>query len=122
MRKACSAGPQTLRLGCASPGACATRDSGSQYQAKIAFSTQSPAAMSPGPWVPSRLAKVPRMGPTTTPADVAAESQPSARARSEGRTVSATYAWATPVVPPPAPWTKRDRNSSQSVSAKPNTV
>src|SRR6266480_4906148 len=51
-------------------------------------------------------------GPMTTPALVAAEIHPSALARSPGAIVSATYACATPVVPPPNPWTIREATSS----------
>ena len=58
----------------------------------------------------------------TTPRLVAADNHPSAFARSCGAIVSATYACATPVVPPPRPWTKRDTNSSQSDPASPNTT
>src|SRR5579862_2444798 len=46
-----------------------------------------------------------------TPALVAAETQPSARARLFGSVESATYAWTTPTVPPPAPWTIREMKS-----------
>ena len=67
-------------------------------------------------------AKEPITGPIMMPADVAAESHPRARARSSGRTVSATYAWATPVVPPPAPWMMREANSSHTLVASPKTV
>jgi hypothetical protein len=40
-------------------------------------------------------------------------------ARSAGAIVSATYACATPVVPPPRPWTKRDANNIHKLVAKP---
>ena len=77
------------------------------------------AATRPGADAPPRAAKDPRTGPITTPRLVAAESHPSALARSCGAIVSATYACATPVVPPPNPWTKRDTNKSHSDPAKP---
>src|SRR5207247_9032468 len=59
------------------------------------------------------------IGPMTTPALVAADSHPRAFARSAGAMVSATYACATPVAPPPAPWTARDANRSHSPFANP---
>ena len=77
--------------------------------------------MAPGAAWPKWAADDPIAGPTITPAEVAAESQPRARARSPGAMVSATYAWATPVVPPPAPCTTRERKSSHTLSANPNT-
>src|SRR5690349_16591232 len=77
------------------------------------------AAASPGPLRPQWLAIGPSAGPSATPAFVAADSQPRALARSSGPTESATYAWITLTVPPPAPCTRRDRNSSQSDVAKP---
>ena len=49
-----------------------------------------------------------------TPALVAAVSQPRARVRWSGSTESETYAWITPVVPPPIPCTKRDTKRSAS--------
>jgi hypothetical protein len=57
-----------------------------------------------------------------TPAEVAAESQPSARARLPGSTESVMYACATPVVPPPAPWITRESSRSHTVFARPNTT
>ena len=79
------------------------RDSGNHLQAKTTLVRQSAAAINPGSAWPKLAAEEPMSGPTMTPADVAAESHPSARARSAGATVSATYACATPVVPPILP-------------------
>ena len=77
------------------------------------------AATSPGAWRPKLKAAEPMKGPITTPALVAADSQPSALARSLGSIVSATYACATPVVPPPNPCTMREANSIHKLVAKP---
>src|SRR5689334_19922881 len=96
-----------------------TRDSGSHRHAKMTFRTHKPAATRPGAVAPQRAAIDPSPGPTITPALVAADHQPNALARSWGAIVSATYAWATPVVPPPSPWTKRDAKSNHSELANP---
>src|SRR5436309_11666668 len=95
------------------------RDSGSHFQANITLTPHNPAATRPGAISPQRAANEPSAGPTMTPKLVAADSHPSALARSCGAIVSATYACATPVVPPPSPWTKRDTNSSHSEPANP---
>ena len=68
------------------------RDSASHFQANATFTKQSPAATSPGAAGPKVKAKEAMAGPRMTPAAVADESQPRARARSLGSTVSATYA------------------------------
>jgi hypothetical protein len=39
--------------------------------------------------------------------------------RSAGVDASATYAWTTPMVPPPSPWTIREISSAMTESAKP---
>src|ERR1051325_8836388 len=96
-----------------------TRDSGSHRQANTTLMTQRAAATSPGAVSPPRAANEPTAGPTITPALGAAESQPRALARSWGGMVSATYACATPVVPPPSPCTNRDTNNCHSDPAKP---
>jgi hypothetical protein len=83
------------------------------------LSTQSAAANRPGASRPHWLEREPSTGPIATPAFVAAESQPSAFARSSGAVASATYAWMTLTVPPPAPCTSREMNSSASECAKP---
>src|SRR5206468_5376040 len=101
------------------PSGSTTRDSGNQRQAKITLKAHRPAATRPGTVSPQRAVSDASPGPTMTPALVAADSQPSALARSCGSMVSATYAWATPVVPPPRPCTKRDANSSQRALANP---
>src|SRR5690349_20799959 len=80
-----------------------TRDSGSHFHAKTRLHRQNVAATRPGADSPKFAANDPIAGPITTPRLVAAESHPSALARSWGAIVSATYAWATPVVPPPSP-------------------
>ena len=54
------------------------------------FTTQSAAANRPGPLAPHVCESDPRSGPIATPAFVAAESQPSALARSSGAVLSAT--------------------------------
>src|SRR5881628_976470 len=99
-----------------------TRDSGSHFQANPTLHKHRAAATRPGAACPARAAKEPKTGPITTPRLVAADSQPKALARSWGAIVSATYAWATPVVPPPRPWMKRDTNSNQRVVANPKTA
>src|SRR5256885_7574947 len=99
-----------------------TRDSGSHFQANAMLHRHRAAATRPGAACPARAAKEPTTGPITTPRLVAADSQPKALARSCGAIVSATYAWATPVVPPPRPWMKRDTNSNQSDAANPKTA
>src|SRR5712691_6254159 len=99
-----------------------TRDSGSHFQANATLHRHSAAATRPGADWPARAANEPTTGPMTTPRLVAAESQPRALARSCGAIVSATYACATPVVPPPRPWMKRDTNSNQSDPANPKTT
>src|SRR5918995_1638082 len=108
-RNAVHAGCQIGLRGLVGPAAGSLRDSGSHLHAKKMLIRQRVAATSPGAAWPKCAEKEPIAGPTMTPADVAAESQPSARARLAGSTVSATYAWATPVVPPPAPCTTRER-------------
>ena len=77
---ACQTG---FRAGGVAP-ACAGRDSGSHLQAKTTFTRQSAAATKPGAARPQWAANEPIAGPSITPAEVAAESQPSARARSPG--------------------------------------
>src|ERR1041385_927994 len=97
-----------------------TRDSGSQRHANAMLSSTSAAAARPGPRGPhTRWVTDPNTAPMLTPRLVAADSQPSALARCAGAIVSATYAWATPVVPPPKPWTKRETKSSHSDPASP---
>src|ERR1700688_1764430 len=79
-----------------------TRDSGSQRHANAMLSSTNVAAASPGPRGPHTLCVTdPNIAPILTPRLVAADSQPSALARWAGAIVSATYAWATPVVAPP---------------------
>ena len=109
---------------CCPLGVCVwwMRDSGSQRHAKTTQSSMSPAATSPGTSVPKLRATEPMTGPISTPALVAAEIQPNAFARSAGAMVSATYACATPVVPPPRPWTIRDANNIQRLLANPKTT
>src|SRR5687768_7923169 len=77
--------------------------------------------MSPGYWAPKRALNELMIGPIAIPALVAADSHPSALARSLDFTVSVTYACATPVVPPPAPCTTRERRSAQIFDAKAKT-
>src|ERR1041385_4848762 len=96
--------------------------SGSQSQAKRRFTRQMAAAINPGYACPRCEAPEEMIGPIAIPAPVAAESQPRAWARSLGFTVSVTYAWATPVVPPPAPWMIRERKRSQRCPAKAKTT
>jgi len=96
-------------------------DSGSQRHAYHTLPRQSVAAMSPGAAIPRFVAREPMAGPIITPALVAADSQPNALARSLGSMASPTYACATPVVPPPAPCTRRDNTSIHGVTAKANT-
>src|SRR6185437_16976279 len=98
--------PGTLRTSC---------DSVRSRHAKAMFSTHSTAASNPGACDPHLVVSEPKSGPSTTPRLVAAESHPSPLARFFGSTLSATYAWITPVVPPPAPCTSRDTSSSQYV-------
>src|SRR5512147_1443395 len=86
------------------------------------LSTHSPAAMSPGPAEPRYVATDPNAGPIITPTFVAADSQPSPFARFLGSTASATYAWITPVVPPPAPWMARERRSIHTEVENANTM
>ncbi|MDZ7592507.1 MAG: hypothetical protein U5L05_17900 [Rubrivivax sp.] len=74
----------------------------------------SSAASRPGAACPHPAAAEPITGPIATPALVAAESQPSVFARSLGSVASATYAWITPTVPPPAPCTRREKKISSS--------
>src|SRR5207253_7577789 len=73
-----------------------TRDSGSHFQANATLHRHSAAATRPGADWPARAANEPTTGPMTTPRLVAADSHPSALARSCGAIVSATYACATP--------------------------
>ena len=114
-RNAIHAGCQIGFLAFAGSALGSLCDSGSHFQAKNTLTRHSAAAIIPGAACPKCAANDPIAGPTMTPAEVAAESQPSARARSAGSTVSATYAWATPVVPPPAPCTTRERKSSHTL-------
>src|SRR5690606_29464375 len=86
------------------------------------FTVQSSAANRPGAGRPSCIVVEPSTGPMVTPRLVAADSQPNARARSCGFVASATYAWITPTVPPPAPWITRDRSNSHTESANANTT
>src|SRR5689334_8954968 len=88
---------------CSVPGDGWRRDSASQRQAKKTLTAPGSAAIRPGAAGPNLWARDPILGPIITASAVAAESQPSASARRFGWTVSLTYAWATPVVPPPAP-------------------
>src|SRR5689334_22035428 len=97
-------------------------DSGSHFQANTTLQTQREAARIPGAVWPQREAKDPITGPNIVPRFVAAEIHPSDRARSPAGTVSAMYACVTPVVPPPAPCTNRERNNSQTEFANPKTV
>src|SRR5665213_491942 len=102
--------------------ALASCDSGRYLSAKRMFSAHSMAATSPGQCGPILCENDASAGPIATPAFVADDSQPSPRARCCGATLSATYAWITPVVPPPAPWMTRDTSSSQYESAYANTA
>jgi hypothetical protein len=77
------------------------------------FTMHSAAAISPGISRPTVNASEPSAGPIATPALVAAEIQPRLFARCSGSVASATYAWITPVVPPPAPCTTLERRRSQ---------
>ncbi len=89
--------------------------------AKTRFSRHSAAATNPGAmWPPIRNAHDPMAGPIMKAAPEAAESQPSTCARRSGAVVSATYAWATAIVPPEAPCTRREMNSTVTVVASPN--
>src|SRR3954453_20139378 len=106
-------------LSCAS---LISRDSRRNLQAKKILMTQSEAAARPGPREPNLSAADPSAGPIATPTLVAADNQPSALALLSGSTESATYAWITPTVPPPAPCTSRDNNSSQIVCANGKTT
>ncbi len=98
---------------------CVTRDSGNHFHAKKTLTSTSAAATMPGTAVPKAYAIEPMNGPMTTPALVAAEIHPSALARSAGAIVSATYACATPVVPPPNPCTMREANNIHRLVASP---
>src|SRR5512134_1632196 len=64
------------------------RDSWSQRQANATLMTQSPAAIRPGAAWLQWVAEDPTTGPSMTPSELEAESQPRARARSAGRMVS----------------------------------
>ena len=99
------------------------------------FTAAISAAASPGPrnlssgstakacaLTPKPSTQIPMAGPIATPALVAAETHPSDLARSSGFVASATYAWTTPTVPPPAPCTRRQRSSSSSECAKAKTT
>ena len=99
-----------------------SRDSRRNLQAKKMLIPHNAAAVSPGPRDPRRNAADPSAGPIATPTLVAAESQPRALARLAGSTESATYAWMTPTVPPPAPCTSRESSSSQIELANANTT
>src|SRR6058998_1173076 len=76
----------------------AQRDSGSHFHANATLTSTRAAANTPGAASPNRCMNDPIAGPTMTPALVAADSQPSALARSAGTILSATYACRTPVV------------------------
>src|SRR6266702_715940 len=67
--------------GSARSGGCFCFDSGSRLHANTTLVTHSAAATSPGAARPQCAAEEPIAGPTITPAEVAAESQPRARAR-----------------------------------------
>ena len=97
------------------------RDSGSHFHAKIALMKHRQAASIPGHCCPQYVANDPITGPSIVPTFVPAESHPNDRARSAGGTVSLTYAWRTPVVPPPSPWTILHRNKRPMAFANPNT-
>ena len=103
-------------------GAPGLRDSTSQRHANAMLTRQSAAAISPGTSCPKWVANDPMTGPSMTPSALAAESQPSALARSDALMVSPTYACTTPVVPPPAPWMSRERKRSQSVPENAKTM
>src|SRR3989304_1623460 len=63
-------------------------DSGRSFQAHTRFTKQRPAARRPGVWGPRSHTADPTTGPIMTPVLVAAESPPSAFARSFGSTES----------------------------------
>src|SRR3989304_9681875 len=63
-------------------------DSGRSFQAQTRFTKQRPAARRPGVWGPRSHTAEPTTGPLLPPVLVAAESQPSALARSFGSTES----------------------------------
>src|SRR5262245_3538707 len=80
-----------------------SRDSRRKRQANPATRTQRTAEATPGALrPPSEMSSDPRAGPTTAPKLVTAESQPRDLVRSSGLLASATYAWTTPMVPPPS--------------------
>src|SRR3989304_593702 len=93
-------------LACAAAASC---DSLRKYHANPMFTAALPApgtwgggaAGGPGPRPPTPCTQEPITGPIATPAFVAAESQPSAFARSFGLVASAPYACTTPTGPPP---------------------
>src|SRR6185437_14982506 len=91
-------------FGFARSAAETTRDSTRNLAANSTLSMQRTAATKPGAWLLKPCDHEPMAGPNTTPALVAAESQPNPLARFRGSTLSVTYAWITAVVPPPAPW------------------
>src|SRR5512141_3234634 len=71
--------------------ACAlSRDSWRNFHANTMLMRHKLAAASPGPLRPASRAREPSGGPSATPTLVAAESQPSARARLLGSVASAT--------------------------------
>src|SRR5690349_11929290 len=110
--------------GPAGPSGCErfrVRAAVSDVHANNTLTTTSTAVSSPGPRAPPSLwVKEPSTAPMLTPRLVAADNQPNARARCAGGMVSATYACATPVVPPPNPCTMRHTNNNQRVLANPN--
>src|SRR3954471_17529183 len=70
--------------------ACAQRDSGSHFHANATLMSTRMLANDPGAASPNRCVNEPIDGPMITPALVAADSHPSALARSLGTIVSAT--------------------------------
>src|SRR6185312_13402077 len=120
----CSTAVEVLLLGLrrARSAADTERDSARNRAANRTFSAHRTAATRPGAWSLKPCDHEPMAGPNTTPALVAADSQPNPLARLRGSTLSVTYAWITAVVPPPAPCTARDSSSSQYESAYAKTT
>src|SRR5438270_11995451 len=83
------------------------RDSGNHLHAKMKLPAHRAAATRPGADWPARKATDPTTGPINTPRLVAADSHPSALARSVRAIVAATYPSATPLAPPPHPCPER---------------
>src|SRR5262245_20548533 len=80
-----------------------SRDSRRNRHANAATRTHRMADAIPGAFrPPTEINTDPRAGPTTAPKLVTAVSQPRDLVRSWGRLASATYAWTTPMVPPPS--------------------